>query len=197
MKWVHLSALLLVIGLGLGTVVSCADDGDGDTGDDDAADDDTDDDAGDDGADDDTAAFADLVWQDPPAEEKMTWNEAIEYCKYVSIDGHDEWRLPSISELRSLIRGCEATELGGSCGVTDDCAESSCWSYACHGCSSFGGPGGGGAYWPEGMSGEPDWYWSYSQIVDDDIRAWGGYFDVGGVGTFSFGAYNNVRCVRD
>lgn len=192
MKWVHLSVLLLVIGLGFGTVVSCADDDDGDSGDDDAADDDADDDA----ADDDADAFADLIWQDPPAEEKMTWFEAIEYCKNASIDGQDEWRLPSISELRSLIRGCAATELGGSCGITDDCAHALCWNSTCSGCGFLEGPGVGGAYWPEGMSGEIDWYWSYSQIEGDDVRAWGVYFDVGDVGAYYFGAHNNVRCVR-
>ena len=190
------SALLIALVLSLVLAVACGgdddDDDDGDDDDDDASDDDDD-------------VSGDLTWQDPPSEDYMTWEEAIEYCETLSFDGHDDWRLPTISELRSLIRGCDATELGGSCGVTDGCTDSSdCWNDACDGCNYLEGPGSGGAYWPDGMSGEIDWYWSSSPVADYGDCAWFVSFYYGYVGTSYVGyvdysyddGYYLARCVR-
>jgi len=82
-----------------------------------------------------------LCWQDPPHDEPLAWEEAIEYCDALVLCDHDDWRLPSISELRSFIRGCEAIMTGGECGVTDECTSFSCRSQVCDGCTPCGGPG--------------------------------------------------------
>lgn len=43
-----------------------------------------------------------LQWQDNETPYK-TWTESIDYCEALSLDGHDDWRLPNIKELTSLV----------------------------------------------------------------------------------------------
>ena len=47
-----------------------------------------------------------LNWSDA-SNDSMNWYDAVEYCK--DLGG----RLPTISELRTLIQNCSATETGG------------------------------------------------------------------------------------
>lgn len=44
-----------------------------------------------------------LMWQQKITAKKMTWEKARRYCKRLSLNGHDDWRLPTIEELYSLI----------------------------------------------------------------------------------------------
>jgi len=127
----------------------------------------------------------------------MTWEAAKAYCDNWSLDGHDDWRLPTISELRSLIRGCDFTVTGGACNITDDCLDSTCWNYpGCNGCDPLAGPGSGGAYWPPEMSGKIGCDWSSSPLPDSDVDyAWRVCFEEGGVDSGGF-TDNLARCVR-
>ncbi len=203
MRRLLLMAFLGMLCLGLGLALSCATGDDDDSGgsDDDAGDDDAGDDDDDGGGDDDDAS-GNLTWQDPPLGDTMTWEEAISYCDELSFDGHDDWRLPTISELRSLIRGCVYTETGGDCNVTDDCLDSSCWNESCDGCASLQGPCLDGAYCPDGMSGTISWYWSSSPVADYDLvgYAWLVGFHYGYVNDYyvliDYGDDYYVRCVR-
>jgi hypothetical protein len=153
------------------------------------------------GGDDDDASVK-LTWQNPPASDYLTWEEAKIYCGNLSLDEQYDWRLPTISELRSLIRGCDATVLpGGACNVTDECLDSTCGNAPCAGCDYLAGPGSGGAYWPAEMSGEILWYWSSSEVTNFDeptSGAWGVDFDFGDVqGTTNDDtSYGLARCVR-
>jgi hypothetical protein len=116
-----------------------------------------------------------LMWQNGSAvgSNVYTWAGAKDYCTELTWAGYNGWRLPAISELRSLIRGCAATETGGPCGVTDLCWASSCDDAACHGCSEeTGGPGLSGAYWPPQIADIPNYYWSSTTVADYDIYAW-------------------------
>ena len=140
-----------------------------------------------------------LCWQNPPPDREYNWREAVAYCRTLSRGGHGpgSWHLPTISELRSLIRGCPATETGGACGVTDACRGSGCWSLGCDGCSSRSGPGTGGAYWPAGFSGPVDCFWSSSSSYPGGLSlAWGVYFDDGDVNFVDQSVSPSVRCVR-
>ncbi|MBN2695628.1 thrombospondin type 3 repeat-containing protein [bacterium] len=58
-------------------------------------------------------------------EDKMGQEDAIVYCE--SIGG----RLPTISELRTLVKTCSATQTGGSCTLSDNCLEQNCLDYTC------------------------------------------------------------------
>lgn len=138
-----------------------------------------------------------LTWQAKPTGGRMTWDEAKLHCKGLSLAGHRDWRLPTINELRSLVRGCPAAQTGGSCGVTDSCLNQSCWNDdPCRACADKGGPGTGGAYWPAQLSGKAAWHWSSSAVADLDGLAWSAGFDYGVV----FYNHTNIaletRCVR-
>jgi hypothetical protein len=84
-----------------------------------------------------------LIWQNPSAPELLDWMDAITYCNGLRIDGHMDnqrrWRLPKLRELRTLIRGCPATETGGSCNVDDDGCKGGisnpCVDESCQGCT--------------------------------------------------------------
>jgi hypothetical protein len=136
------------------------------------------------------------LWQKTLSTTTMTWAPAVAYCSNLVLAGYDDWRLPTISELRSLIRGCAATATGGSCGVTDACSQRTvCWSSACNGCTFNGGPDGG-CYWPSALEGGCYFTWSSTDIPDYGDSAWGmNFIDAStGEGGKTGGGY--VRCVR-
>lgn len=69
--------------------------------------------------------------------EHKNWAESKTYCENLEEDGFSDWRLPTVSELRTLVRNCDKTAPGGSCGITDECTKhSDCWSIDCSGCNS-------------------------------------------------------------
>jgi len=207
-----LLALFAVLCLGVGLVLSCVSGGgDDDSGgsDDDAGDDDGADDAGDDTAGDDDAADDDVsggTWTDSSS--GLTWQivptsgdwldlpSAGSNCEGLILGGFSDWRLPTISEFRSLIRGCDATMTGGTCGVTDGClSDTECSNDSCGGCDHLAGPGSGGAYWPAEMTGRiDDFYWSSSPVTDYEGYEWCVNFSYGFVENLA--GYALARCVR-
>jgi hypothetical protein len=44
-----------------------------------------------------------LIWQ-ANRSNLLTWEQAVEYCTRLELDGSNDWRLPSIDELESAIR---------------------------------------------------------------------------------------------
>jgi len=131
----------------------------------------------------------------------MKWGDAVTYCQDLTLSGGG-WHLPTISELRTLIRGCAATQTGGSCGVTDNCMDSGCRSDSCDGCSGSG-PGANGCFWPSQFNGfcNPGCYWSSSAAAGQHPGHgwWQVCFDNGGIifyGCYTNNDVGNVRCVR-
>jgi hypothetical protein len=165
-----------------------------------------------------------LCWQDPPSASTMNWYVAAgiyhssdnpttsNYCSALG----GRWRLPTISELRSLFQSGDATACEpiewdmrwtsaepGYCGVWDDCLSfSGCYeSSTCYpsGCGTLEGPGTGGCYWDAALSGPCDWYWASSEVQDFPFPlAW--FVDFAGENVFVDGYEQNVpldvRCVR-
>lgn len=122
--------------------------------------------------------------------------EAIDYCALLELAGETDWRLPTISELRTLIRGCPSTATGGSCGVTDDCATGRCVGDPCDGCADDEGPADG-CYWPEdALLGECVPHWS-STRPPDPYSLWYLDFRQGQIDSLWAGEMWCVaRCVR-
>ena len=46
-----------------------------------------------------------LMWQDDSGakDREYTWNNAIQYCKNLSLGGYSDWRLPAIKELKTIV----------------------------------------------------------------------------------------------
>ncbi|MBO4699527.1 DUF1566 domain-containing protein [bacterium] len=132
---------------------------------------------------------ADKTWTDI-AESMMTWEEAKDYCSNLTACGYSDWHLPTISELRSLIQNCPATQTGGECGVTDSCLSwSDCRDSACLGCDSDSS----GKY---SKLGDTGWFLSSSVPSEYSEFAWRVGFDRGRVSHYRKSYDSYVRCVR-
>jgi hypothetical protein len=44
-----------------------------------------------------------LEWQDDAVGSTMTWQSAIDTCENLTLGNYDDWRLPNINELKSII----------------------------------------------------------------------------------------------
>ena len=108
------------------------------------------------------------------------------------------WRLPTISELRSLVKGCAATVTGGTCNVSDGgCLAWSCRDSSCNGCSSGGGTGENNYYIVGILSNSGhSRFFSSSLAAASSDDAWGVYFDDGRVHADYVNFGKGVRCVR-
>ena len=109
-------------------------------------------------------------WQGGEYGTRVPWEEALDYCAGLSLGGMDSWELPSISVLRTIIRGCPTTEDGGACEVTNSCLGYSCRT-GCGGCDYYGGPSEDGSYHDPELSGLSN-YWSASLYDGDSGLAW-------------------------
>ena len=140
------------------------------------------------------------LWENPPSDALRNWDDAVSYCDALPLCGYaaGAWHLPDIEDLRSLIRGCPDTMMGGACGVTDSCLSYySCWTDACLGCTYRTGPGTDGCYWDGALAGSCDWHWSSSSAAEAPSGAWLVAFSFGGdMGTSSKTLPSHVRCVH-
>ena len=110
-----------------------------------------------------------LEWQDnnDANETQRTWQEAIDYCEALTLECHNDWRLPNINELKSIVdRSKREPAIKGDAfryiGTND--------SYR---------------------------YWSSSSIVGTEEAMWFVYFDKGNVYSHYKDYNSYVRCVRD
>ena len=70
-----------------------------------------------------------------PAASQHLCRKVLINISHIGRGGYNDWKVPSIDELRTLIQNCPATETGGECGVTDTCLSFRlCSLNACTGC---------------------------------------------------------------
>ena len=130
-----------------------------------------------------------LTWS-AKSPESMSWQNAVDYCENLTEIGYDDWYLPDINELRTLIQNCPATETGGSCLISDpDHLSDSDLSDACNGCPEYSGS-------CHSRLGDTDWLWSYSMPLYLPGLAWRVNFRNGHIGYNSKSDSFYVRCVR-
>ena len=119
----------------------------------------------------------------------MTWQEAVDYCENLTEGSYNDWRLPTIDELRTLIQNCETSQTGGACPVADPgCLELSCWSEELCKCNE------------DGISyskfADTGIFWSSSTKSDNAESAWAVLFEWADVDIVNKTTNNGVRCVR-
>lgn len=135
------------------------------------------------------------IWQTTPFCDHI---DAINHCDSLIACGQDDWRLPTVDDLRTLVRGCAGTQTGGACKVVDGSGpedyDSDCW------CDNFQGPGPAGCYWDAELGdkcGDGGWgFWSTSQATT--LPNWWSvsYYD-GRTLPHAEDQGLYVRCVRD
>jgi hypothetical protein len=137
------------------------------------------------------------TWQISPMEGESDWTSAKTYCQQLNLAGQTGWRLPTIDELRDLIRGCAATERHGSCNVgKNKCTDFSCSHDSCWGCQLAQGPGADGFYWPDEVQGDCCHYWSTTDSSADPDSHWVVGFHTGEVFLHKNTTASKVRCVK-
>ena len=155
-----------------------------------------------------------LTWKDPATglewQVTMTaefpWADAAPYCAGLSLDDKDDWRLPNVDELRTLIRGCPATEPGGSCPASTACTVAeTCLNESCEACLPEQGLSWG-TYLPKELNPYLNDNGDYAPIVwsatavdlgNDDPFRYAADFNDGWISyeTEEYAA-DGVRCVR-
>lgn len=44
-----------------------------------------------------------LTWHQELNDDEVTWEDALDYCENLTIAGYDDWRLPNVNELQSIV----------------------------------------------------------------------------------------------
>ena len=123
-----------------------------------------------------------LCWQSRPWGTMTNYQEACNYCNSLTLGGREDWKAPTINQLRTLIRDCPVTETGGACAITVAQSSFDNWTSDCHGCDSMGGPSAEGWYWDPGLAPLAvdaantsfQRFWSTTQL--SSIEAWTVHF---------------------
>ena len=128
-----------------------------------------------------------LVWS-ARSRKEMNLNDAKLYCEYISEGGFNDWRLPNIDELRTLVINYSGTETGGSCKISVKAGKLalSDRTDACNG-SDWGN---------YSKLNDNDWLWSDSTTSDDTGSVWVVGFMNGIIGSRNKSNVYYVRCVR-
>ncbi len=146
-----------------------------------------------------------LDWQAVPPESEMTWDWAVNYCDGLDLGGFTDWRLPNITELRTLLRDCwTVSAYSDACPVHDVCSHcgpfpfDACLEVECK-IMEFCGKCRNGSAFPEDLPGADDGYWWSSSET-----SWGGNntsaWELNYQGTIGhnnkLSSSTKIRCVR-
>ena len=129
------------------------------------------------------------MWQKETVEDKMTWDEAMEYAKNLRLGGYDDWRLPIVDEFRSVISGCGGINIKAEKADDDigDIVYKNEINEFYHNCLE-----------KKGFKSESDdWYWSSTTYSNNTLKAWIVYFNYGYTYNYTKDYHiGSVRCMR-
>ncbi len=157
-----------------------------------------------------------LCWQNPQKDAHdytdtgVVPAQAVQYCDNLTLGGHDDWRLPTIDELRTIVDGNPNTMPGGDCQITAGASTSDGFNLACLGAEHYQGPAlFTGCYWKHlfggtcdkpdpAVVGHPLETWALNP-ASDDPEHWVSYitFDSAAMGFNHACSLGEVRCVRN
>lgn len=122
-----------------------------------------------------------IVWQKTYSKKKMHKEDAVKYCSSLKYGGVEKWRMPTISEMKTLIKGCASVNA------------------AKYRCKEIGGPGEHGCYWDDKIMGKDcDRFWSITpEPGGPDYGSFFIDFYNGGIATASNWNEYLVICVAD
>jgi len=145
-----------------------------------------------------------LEWQKNATYQTRWFNDNYEirdlpvrYCNNLELDGGG-WSLPNISQLRTLVKGCDAIEPGGICKVTTSCTSEivadGCWSTATCGGTACNVTG---CVMNGNLSGPCDNYWSSTHAGNPDYHNyWVLGFGYASIFEMGYQEPYYIRCVR-
>ena len=132
-----------------------------------------------------------IVWSSI-SENDMGWESALQYCEDLEEGGETDWRLPTIDELRTLIRNCEITVTGGTCEVSEK--EGMLSVVDAEGCFCDFDEEFSGKYSKLGDISKTLWSSSEQSELEED--AWKIDFNTAGIDVYIKNTVYFVRCVR-
>lgn len=131
-----------------------------------------------------------LCWQTERSSQTMNVATASAYCAALSDDESKPWRLPQVTELRTLV-SCPGTAPGGACTIGES-SSSDEFDASCQGCSTTTG-----CAWDPALGACGQFYWSSSVPADyPDHGAWMVDMLNGGLNWEDPSTSFNVICVR-
>lgn len=140
-------------------------------------------------------ASTNLTWTVAQVAQNRNFQGALDACASLRLCPDVKWRLPTIDELRTIVRNCPNVERGGACRVMNGCGDRSACVMNCSACSS------------DSSSGDPKfrieqlvgyaWEWSSSVVLNDPDSVWMLAFNTGDIGSISRDSTSPaVRCVK-
>ena len=122
--------------------------------------------------------------------DQMNWKEAVNYCQNLTEDNHNDWRLPNIDELRTLIQNHSGTQTGGTCKISEKAGKLSSKDWVSSDCDGRNGSN-------FSKFGDTDYMWSSSARSNDSRYKWRIGFNNGKVFNNAHKQKFYVRCVRN
>ena len=132
--------------------------------------------------------FNGLQWS-KKSSKRLDWREAVNYCNNLNEDGFEDWRLPNIDELRTLIINHPGTMTGGSCQISEKAKQLES-KYKTKDCDGVGGSN-------FSKLGDTDSFWSSSVRPEHSHNSWSVDFIYGKVYDVFPVNWLYTRCVRN
>ncbi len=150
-------------------------------------------------------ATTDLCWQNPAPTGVFELSDARTYCQSSTFDPiYNDWRVPTLVELVSLIRGCAGGDNSDPAATavdtcTLDCVEDTCTvagspCLSDSGCTAAEGPDDNGCYWDPALEGSCDLYEYWTSSFAGSLGTYVN-FNIGNP-QMGLALSNYVRCVR-